>query len=87
MPKKIELVAMPGIELVKKRYSSNLQYHRNVKNITQKELSELSGVDIRKIQHYEQGFRDINKAEAMTVYKLAQALNCSVEDLLEFDDE
>jgi len=85
MTKKIELVAMPGLELVKERYGSNLQYHRNVKNITQKELSERSGVNIRMIQYYEQGFRDINKAEAMTVYKLAQALGCSVKDILEFE--
>lgn len=27
--------------------------------------------------------KEINKAEALTVYRLAQALNCTVEDLIE----
>lgn len=38
------------------------------------------------IQYYEQGKNDINRAEAMTVYRLAQALTCSMEALLETDD-
>ena len=39
--------------------------------------------DLWMVQHYEQGFHDINKAEAMTVYKLAKALGCRMEDLLQ----
>ena len=61
---------------------SNLKRIRNEKNITQKELSEFSGVNIQMIQKYEQGIKDINKAQAETLYKLAQALECTIEDLL-----
>lgn len=65
---------------------SNLKDTREAKKISQKELSERSGVSIRMIQHYEQGVKDINKAQAMTVYKLAESLNCAVWEILEFDD-
>lgn len=56
---------------------------RSERKISQSQLSKLSGVNLRMIQHYEQGFKDLNKAQAITVYKLAQALGVTVEDLLE----
>ena len=62
---------------------SNLKRIRNEKNITQKELSEFSGVNIQMIQKYEQGIKDINKAQAETLYKLAKVLDCAIEDLIE----
>lgn len=66
---------------------SNLKETRIVKGISQSKLAELSGVNVRMIQHYEQGVKNINKAEAMTVYKLAEALRCNVWELLEFEDK
>lgn len=50
---------------------------------SQSQLAEASGVNIRSIQLYEQRVNDIDKAQARTVYRLASALACSVEDLLE----
>ncbi len=37
------------------------------------------------IQNYEQGFKDINAAAVLTVYKLSKALDCAIEDLIEFE--
>lgn len=65
---------------------SKLKDRRNAKHISQCRLSEISGVNIRMIQYYEQGRSDINKAEALSVYKLAKALECRIEDLLELDE-
>lgn len=62
---------------------SKLKRIREEKNITQIKLAEESGVNLRILQYYEQGYKDINKAQAITLYKLAQALECKVEDLLE----
>ena len=62
---------------------SNLKTIREEKSFTQAKLAEISGVSIRLIQHYEQGYKDINKAQAITLYKLAQALECKIEDLIE----
>ena len=61
----------------------NLKRIRTELGFTQSQLAEASGVNVRMIQHYEQGSKDINAAEALTVYKLARALNRDVEDLLE----
>lgn len=62
---------------------TNLKRIREASGLSQSKLSEASGVSIRMIQHYEQGVKDINSAAALTVNKLAQALDCTVEDLLE----
>jgi len=62
---------------------SNLKNIRTQRGYSQKQLAELSGVNVRMIQFYEQGARDINIAQADTVYKLAQALECNMEELLE----
>lgn len=62
---------------------SNLKLIRTSNNLSQSQLAELSGVNVRMIQSYEQGNKDINKAQVITVYKLAEALKVSVEDLIE----
>ena len=64
---------------------NNLKKIRLQSGLSQGELAELSGVNIRMIQYYEQGANDINLAQAITVHKLAQALQCNIEDLLEKD--
>lgn len=61
---------------------SNLKRIREEKNITQAKLSEISGVNLQMIQKYEQGIKDINKAQGITLHALAQALECKIEDLL-----
>ena len=66
---------------------SNLKDTRLTKKLTQNQLAEASGVSLRMIQYYEQGTKDINKAEAMTVYKLSEALDCNIWELLEFENE
>lgn len=62
---------------------SKLKTIRESKGITQKILAEESDVSIRMIQKYELQERDINKAQAITLYKLSQVLGCNIEDLLE----
>lgn len=65
---------------------SNLKEYRLKKNMTQLVLAERSGVSSRMIQHYEQGVKDINKAQGLTLQALAQVLCCSMEDLLELNN-
>ena len=62
---------------------TNLKHFRGYTGITQAELASLSGVSLRSIQMYEQRHKNINKASAETVYRLAKVFGCSVEDLLE----
>ena len=62
---------------------TKLAFLRKAKGMSQTELAQLSGVNIHMIRKYEQGARDINKAEALTVYKLSEALGVTVPELLE----
>ena len=62
---------------------SNLQRIRKASGMTQKELSESSGVSLRSIQKYEQRIMDINKGQAIGLANIARVLGCEVEDLLE----
>ena len=62
---------------------SNLKRIRLSNELSQTKLAELSGVNVRLIQDYEQGHKPINNAKAITVYRLAEVLNCVVGELLE----
>ena len=63
---------------------TNLKIYRKRANLSQKELSEISEIPLRTIQHYEQRQKNINKAQAEYLVKLSNVLNCKVEDLLEY---
>lgn len=63
-------------------YKSSLKFMRESKGMTQAELAEKAGVNLRMVQNYEQGFKDINKATVLTVLRLAEALECDVYDIL-----
>lgn len=62
---------------------TNLKRIRTIYGCTQAELSQKSGVSLRSIQMYEQRNKDINKASVETVYRLAKALGCKIEELIE----
>lgn len=62
---------------------TRLKSARLSRGLSQSKLAKQSGVGLRSIQLYEQRVNDIDKAQVHTVYKLARAIGCSVEDLLE----
>lgn len=62
---------------------SNLKLRRQQTGLSQKELSEISGVPLRTIQQYEQRQKNINKAQAEYLLMLSQAMCCKAEDLIE----
>ena len=63
-------------------YKSRLKFMREDKGMIQSKLAEVSGVPLRNIQAYEQGYKDINKAQVITVLQLAEALECDVYDII-----
>lgn len=69
--------------LERKNLPTKLQMVRKAIGLSQKALSEKSGVTLRMIQQYEQRAKDINKAAANNLFALAQALGCKAKDLLE----
>lgn len=64
---------------------TNLKKHRIEKGFSQSQLAELAGMSLRTLQHYEQGERDINKAQGLILFSLAKALECTIEDLLDIE--
>lgn len=64
-----------------------LKIKREAAGLSQTQLASVSGVPVRMIRGYEAesatAHRDINRAEALKVYRLAEALGCSVADILE----
>ena len=62
---------------------SALQERRKAAGLSQSELARKAEVSVRTIQHFEQGTMDISKAAVVTVLRLAEALGCEIQDLLE----
>ena len=62
---------------------TNLKALRTLAGLSQSELAEQADVPVRTIQQYEQRQKNINKAQAETLLRLARVLNCSMEDLIE----
>ena len=67
------------------KYNSNpgpLESARRAAGFTRKKLSEISGVNCRTIEAYEQGKNNLNMASAETVRILARALNVPMEKIM-----
>lgn len=57
-------------------------WNRTALEMTQRELSEKSGVNIRQIQKYESGEYDTGNMTLRSALSLSEALECEVRDLL-----
>ena len=72
--------------LKRKNIATKLQTVRKAVGLSQKELSEKSGVTLRMIQQYEQRQKNINKAQVQYLIALSKALCCEISDLVEYLD-
>lgn len=61
----------------------NLKSHREKISMSQGVLANISGISMETIKRYETVKESINQAPADKLYKLANALECNMEDLLE----
>lgn len=71
--------------LQKKKQPSKLQFFRKKAGLTQKELADLSGINLRTLQQYEILAKDINKASGESINKLAMVLHCNFYDIMELE--
>ena len=60
---------------------NKLKEIRIKKGISQKELSEKTGISLKAISSYEQGSRDLIKASFENIIKISKALKCDIFDL------
>lgn len=73
-------------EKLKQQDVSRLRRLRTYAKLSQRQLAEAADVPVRQIQLFEQGERDINKTQGMTLLKLSRVLKCRPEELLAYVD-
>ncbi|MEG2345574.1 MAG: helix-turn-helix transcriptional regulator [Anaerovoracaceae bacterium] len=83
----MEVRTIEIIEKIKGDEINKLKELRETRKLSRSQLAEKSGVNVRTIEAYEQGLKDINKAQGITLYKLANALGCQIEELLILDKD
>ena len=60
----------------------SLKEEREKRGFSQSELAKRSGVNVRLIQDYEQGHKNINRAAVETVLDLSEALDVSIYKII-----
>ncbi|WP_270458479.1 helix-turn-helix domain-containing protein [Faecalimonas umbilicata] len=67
---------------------NNLSRVKNLRtslNITQQELANRAGINLRQIQKYESGEYDIGNMTLKNAIALSDALGCDIKELLKSD--
>lgn len=59
---------------------------RRSRRLTQRELAQMSGVNFRSLQDYEQGHKKLTSANGDILLRLSTVLGCYTEELLLSDD-
>lgn len=60
-----------------------LKAWRQAKGLSQSQLAEKTGINLRTIQHYEQGSKNFDHARIDTIMRACVALDCQLDDILE----
>ena len=63
--------------------SQKLKEMRQTKGLSQSQFAEKTGINLRTVQHYEQGSKNFDHARIDTILKTCIVLNCKLEDILE----
>lgn len=63
--------------------TKKLKELRQANSLSQSQLAEKTGINVRTIQHYEQGSKIFDHARIDTILKVCIALNCKLEDIIE----
>ena len=63
--------------------TKKLKEMRQYKGLSQSQLAEKTGINVRTIQHYEQGSKNFDHARIDTIMKICIALHCKLEDVIE----
>ena len=63
-----------------------LKDKRRASGMSQSELAKAAEMSVRTLQALEVGARNIDKVSVLTALKLARALDCSIEDILDWSE-
>ena len=62
---------------------NKLKAKRLEAGMSQSQLAEKANLNVRTIQHYEQGSKNFDHSRIDTILKVCLALNCKSEDIIE----
>lgn len=63
-----------------------LKEMRQARGLSQSQLADKSDLNVRTLQHYEQGSKVFDHARIDTILKICVALNCKIEDVIENEE-
>lgn len=63
--------------------TKKLKEMRQSRGLSQSQLAEKTGINIRTLQHYEQGSKNFDHARIDTILRVCIALGCKLEDIIE----
>ena len=63
--------------------TKRLKEIRQAAGLSQAQLADKTGINVRTLQHYEQGSKNFDNARIDTIMKVCIALNCKLEDIIE----
>lgn len=66
--------------------TKKLKEMRQAAGLSQSQLAEKTGINVRTLQHYEQGSKVFDHARIDTILKVCLALNCRLDDIIENQD-
>jgi transcriptional regulator with XRE-family HTH domain len=73
---------MAEVSMMDTKKNSKLQNARLAAGMSQSQLASAAGLNVRTLQCYEQGVKDLNGAKLATLLKLCLALDCKLGDIL-----
>jgi transcriptional regulator with XRE-family HTH domain len=65
---------------------NKLKKVRESRGLSQAQLAEKSGINIRTLQYYEQGVLDFNHCKIEKIFATALALDCDIEEILDNEE-
>ena len=65
---------------------TQLQLRRQGAGMSQSELARIAEISVRTLQSLETGARNIDKVAVLTALRLARALECNIEDILDWSE-
>lgn len=63
--------------------AKKLKEMRQAAGLSQTKLAEKANMNVRTLQHYEQGSKVFDHARIDTILRVCLALNCKFEDIIE----
>lgn len=67
-------------------YRTKLKGVRIASGMTQSELAKETDLNVRVLQHYEQGSKNFDHSRIDTILKICLALKCEFSDIIENED-